>query len=240
MLVLGIDTSTRSLAVGLWDDNGFVGEMSGVAHLPHSERLLIHITALLETSGRSLDDLEGIGAVVGPGSYTGLRIGIGTAQGLAESRQLPTIGLSSLEVLACSAACAGQLVCPLVVARKGYVYAAVYEMGETSLTVLQAPVVCQPEEVVRWIDRPVIFVGGGFVAHREFLHAVLKERIIEAGEPSHAPSGRVVAYLAHKDLSACEGRDPIVLQPEYLGPSTAEINWRQRRSEPFDDRESRK
>ncbi|MFH1743998.1 MAG: tRNA (adenosine(37)-N6)-threonylcarbamoyltransferase complex dimerization subunit type 1 TsaB [bacterium] len=230
MLVLGIDASTRSLAVGLWNDKGLVGEMSGVAHLPHSERLLVHIMALLETSGRNLDELEGIGAVVGPGSYTGLRIGIGTAQGLAESRHLPTVGLSSLELLAYSAACAGQLVCPLIVARKGYVYAAVYEMRETGPVALQAPVVCQPEEVVRWIDRPVVFAGGGFVTHRDFFHAVLNERIIEAGKPSHSPSGRVVAYFAHRDLSAGKGCDPTVLQPEYLGPSTAEINWKQRQS----------
>ena len=93
MLVLGIDTSTKSVAAGLWNDSGFVGEISGLGHLPHSERLLTHILAILDSSGYGLDQVEGIGAVIGPGSFTGLRIGIGTAQGLAESRGLPVVGL---------------------------------------------------------------------------------------------------------------------------------------------------
>ena len=230
MLVLGIDTSTKAVAVGLWSEEGLVAEISGTAHLTHSERLLVHMIALLDSAGLSLEQLDGIGVVVGPGSFTGLRIGVATAQGLAESRGLPTIGLSSLEVLALGADCGRGFVCPLIVARKGYVYAAIYEISEDKAVPVRAPVTCPPEELVSWIDRPTVFVGEGFMLHRALFRAVLKDRIIEAPEHSHRPSGRVVSYCAYKAITAGHGHDPALLLPEYLGPCTAEINWERRQA----------
>jgi len=232
VLVLGVDTSTKFVAAGLWGDEGFLGEICGAGHLLHSERLLPLITTLLESSGRQLDDLTGIGAVVGPGAFTGLRIGIGTVQGLAESRHLPVVGLCSLEVLAFGCGVVGQTVCPLIHARKGYVYAALYEATAQGLKELQSPATCQPEEIVSWIAEPVLFVGSGFGVHREFYREVLKEKVLEPSESLLHPSlGRSAAFLAYRALLEGKGHDPALLLPEYLGASTAEINWRKRHSE---------
>ena len=234
MLVLGIDTSTKAVAAGLWSEDGLVAEISGAAHSAHSEQLLVHILALLDSAGRRLDQLGGIGVVVGPGSFTGLRIGIATAQGLAESRGLLTVGLSSLEVLAQGAGYTADLVCPVIVARKGYVYCAVYEVSEDGPVPVRDPVSCRLEEMIPWIDQPMVFVGEGFMAHRVFFRAVLRDRVIEAPEASHRPSGRVVSYQAYKGITAGHGHDPALLVPEYLGPSTAEINWMRREAKSSD------
>jgi len=230
--VLGIDTSTKFVAAGLWGDEGFLGEICGAGHLLDSERLLSLIMILLESSGRNLEDLTGIGAVVGPGAFTGLRVGIGTVQGLAESRHLPVVGLCSLEVLAFGCGTVGQTVCPLIYARKGYVYAALYEATAQGLRELRSPATCQPEEIVPWITKPVLFVGSGFGVHREFYREVLKERVLEPPESLLHPSlGRSTAYLAYRALLEGKGHDPALLLPEYLGASTAEINWKKRHRE---------
>ena len=232
MLVLGIDTSTKTTAVGLWDENGLVAEISGKAHIEHSERLLIQIKTLFEFGGRGFDELEGIGAVVGPGSFTGLRVGIATAQGLAESLGIPTVGLSSLEVLAYGPAGCSKAspICSLLVARKGYIYAALYRQETGSMPALQPPVTCEPEEIIPWIEEPTVFVGQGYTAHREFFREILGNRIVELSDPYHWPSGRAVSWLAYQGLHSGRGHDPARLLPEYLGPSTAEINWEKRQA----------
>ncbi len=232
MLVLGIDTSTRTTAVGLWDEDGLVAEISGKAHVEHSERLLVQIDRLFEFGGRGFDELGGIGAVVGPGSFTGLRVGIATAQGLAESRGIPTVGLSSLEVIAYGPAGCSKAspICSLLVARRGYIYAALYQEDGGPMSVIQPPVTCEPEEIIPWIEKPTVFVGQGYPPHREFFREILGDRIIEPSDPYHRPSGRAVSWLAYRDLTSGRGRDPARLLPEYLGPSTAEINWEKRQA----------
>lgn len=231
MVVLGIDTSTKTLAVGLWGEGGLVAEITAAAHLTHSERLLVHIIGLLESSGLTLDQVAGIGAVVGPGSFTGLRVGLATAQGLAESRSLPTIGLSSLEVLARGVGVFSGRICPLIVARRGYLYGSIYELQGNRLSVVRETVSCRPEEVISWIEEPTLLLGEGFLAHREFFRSVLQDRLVDAPEHVHRPSGRVVSRRSYEAIVAGRGRDPALLVPQYLGPSTAEINWQLRHTD---------
>jgi len=233
MLILGIDTSTKIMGAGLWDENGFVAEISGRAHLEHSERVLMHVRTLFEVGGRRLDELTGVGAVVGPGSFTGLRVGIATAQGLAESQGVPAVGLSSLRVLAhgIGGNLEDWLICPLLVARKGYVYAALYREQGGEMAEIRPPITCEPDEIVSWVEKPTVFVGRGFIENRQFLRDILGDRVCEPPPPFHKASGRVVSYLAYRDLLSGRGCDPALLLPEYLGPSTAEINWRKRRVE---------
>ena len=88
----------------------------------------------------------------------------------------------------------------MTVARRGYVYAAMYEVRTDSLIEKHAPVTCEPEEIVPWIDRPVVFVGMGYVAHRELFHAALNDQIIDAPEHTHFPSGRIVAHMAYRKI----------------------------------------
>lgn len=100
MRILGIDTSTRTMSIGLIEDNKILGEINFYSNMDHSERLIANISFLLSSNNLTIKDLDLIGVAIGPGSFTGIRIGLATVMGLCEFSNIPVVPVSSLEVLA--------------------------------------------------------------------------------------------------------------------------------------------
>jgi len=150
MKVLGLDTSTSCGAVGLIDDERVISEYLVDIPITHSERLLGAIELLLRDAHCAIEDLDGWAISLGPGSFTGLRIGVSTVKGLAFATQKPVAGISTLDVLASQISPTPFLICPILDARKGEVYTAFYRYDERMvLRRLSAYRATKPEVLVK-------------------------------------------------------------------------------------------
>lgn len=228
LLVLAIDTSSAQGALGLLLGERLLGERSIPVERTFSEKLLPTIDGLLHTSGVSLGDLGLVAAVRGPGSFTGLRIGLATAKGLAYTKGVPVVGIVSLEVLAWGVGVAGERVTAVLPARPGWVYTATYRRSGTYLECL-----CPPElkSLDRWMgvlapgER---LVGEGALRHQALLKEVLPQVRIEPEGSHHRPRGESVARLGRCRFLDSGGLPVESLTPLYLQPSLAELRRQDR------------
>ena len=150
MKVLGLDTSTSCGSVGLIDDERIISEYLLDIPVTHSERLLGAIELVLREAHCAMEDLDGWAISLGPGSFTGLRIGVSTVKGLAFATQKPVAGISTLDVLASQISPTPFLICPILDARKGEVYTAFYRYDERIvLRRLSAYRAIKPEVLVK-------------------------------------------------------------------------------------------
>lgn len=159
MRVLALDTSTLAGSVALVDGERTVSEYTLNIRATHSERLLAVVDRLLEDAGWTPRDLEGIAAAIGPGSFTGLRIGLGTAKGLALASSLPIAAVPTLDAMAAGLPFAALPVCPVIEARRGEVYASRYRWDGAEMIREWDYLALTPEELAARIDEPVLILG---------------------------------------------------------------------------------
>lgn len=228
-LLLAIDTATPSAGValtgGTFGQGEVLAELRLIGSKTHSRRLLAVIEVLLQESETRWEDLDGIAIGLGPGSFTGLRIGMATAKGLAAATGKPLYGVSTLDVLA--AACTGEgQVCSLLDARKQEVYAAVYQRDRDGRAVRQGEMlVLPPADLIAHLgDQPVLLVGSGARLYGEELCLRLAGRARVAPAALHQPSAAVLGLLAGELALRGEVLDPIEGLPLYVRRSDAELN----------------
>ncbi|MFA4886319.1 MAG: tRNA (adenosine(37)-N6)-threonylcarbamoyltransferase complex dimerization subunit type 1 TsaB, partial [Desulfotomaculaceae bacterium] len=170
--------------------------------------------------------LAGIAVSEGPGSFTGLRIGMSTAKALAQVLGLPVTGISTLETLAYPLAGQYGLVCPILNARKNEVYTAVYD--HTNKLTVAGPMAVQPEQLAKLLlelGRPVIFAGDGVSPYASLLKERLGELAGFAPLSANFPRGAAVAELGLNAFRKGLGASPLALRPQYIRPSEAEAAW---------------
>lgn len=126
MKILGIDTSTKTMSIALISDDQILGEINFYSNMDHSEKLVDNINFLLKSNDTKVEDLDLIGVAVGPGSFTGVRIGIATVKGLCEFRDIKTVPVSSLEILSRNFS-SSKHVAVAVDAKRNRVYGALYD-----------------------------------------------------------------------------------------------------------------
>jgi tRNA threonylcarbamoyladenosine biosynthesis protein TsaB len=229
MRILGIDTSTGCGSVGLID-----GDETLCEHLPnvpvtHSERLLSSIEYVLKASGCSVRDLDGWAISLGPGSFTGLRIGVSTIKGLAFATQKPVAGVPTLDALASQISSTPYLICPILDARKGELYASFYryEEGEVLKRISDYQAV-GPELLAKKIERKTIFIGSGVKTSGDYLRNTLPSFSVLAPDPLNLLRGSTVARLGLELLRREEYLNLTSFAPIYVRPSEAEIKWQEK------------
>lgn len=218
MKVLGIETSTGGAGVAVIDGDALLAEVRLPARRGQSERLLPAIDRLLVDAGLALADLGGIGVAVGPGSFTGLRVGLATAKGLALGSGLAVIGVPSLDALAWQVPWPALPVLPLLDARRGELYGARFEPdGAGGLTRVSEDAALDEAGVEALAgESPVLLVGPGADAWRGRLEPRLSGRARFAPPGLVAPRGLAIARLAAERLATGE-RHPIErLVPRYV------------------------
>jgi len=226
--ILGIDTSTACGSVGLIDDEQVISEYLLNLPVTHSERLLGAIELVLREAHYALGDLDGWAISLGPGSFTGLRIGVSTVKGLAVATRKPVAGISTLDVLASQISPTPNLICPILDARKGEVYAAFYRYEEgNSLKRLSTYQAIRPEDLVKKIQGKIVFIGNGAKTYRDYLWDSLQSNAIFLPSPLNLPLGSMVAKLGSELLQKREFLDLSTFTPIYVRPSEAEIKWQE-------------
>ncbi len=219
MLLLGMDTTTTVCSVAVGEEGKLLAEYLLNIQKTHSQRLMPLIISLLKDSDVQRTQLDGIAVAVGPGSFTGIRIGMATARGLAQGLGIPLIGVNTLEALAGIGAPYPALLCPLLDARREQVYTAVYRGGGSDLKEVEPPQALSLVELARLLKsygEKVLFLGDNLPAFRKVLEPALPEQYGEmplAASLNRASSVLQRAFMAwHR-----EGPTPLyALMPFYL------------------------
>lgn len=231
MYVLGIESATPVAAVAVAGEGGILAERTINNGRTHSVNLLPMIKATMEDSGIDRSELLGIAVSGGPGSFTGLRIGMSTAKALAQVWGLPVAGIPTLQSLAYPLRGCGSIVCPVLNARKNELYSAVYDYTGTLTDCLAAPMAIKPGRLVELLsemNRPVLFLGDGVPVYRKELEEGLGELACFTPLASNFPRGAAVAEMGLVAFQNGRGVDPMLLQPDYIRPSEAEIVWQKK------------
>ena len=228
MPVIAIETATMVGSIAILDAARVISEVTLNARATHSERLMATIDRLLSDSDLSIDDMDGIAVSIGPGSFTGLRIGLSAAKGLSYASGKPLLGIPTLDALALNMTFSSYLICPIQDARKGEVYTALYRPGAKSPEKMTDDIVVSPDALAGMITEKTIFLGDGVNRYRELLVKQLGELYNEAPIPLQLPRASNVAMLALKRLEKGDTDDPFTMIPRYIRKSEAEIRWREK------------
>lgn len=222
MRILALDAATEACSAALLDGDCLIGRYEEIGR-GHAERILVMVQELLTESGLALSSLDAIAACIGPGGFTGVRITVATAQGLAFGASLPVVAVSSLEALALRAL-AGEdadtraLAC--LDARMGEVYWGMYRAdAERGVAPTQPPRVSPPDAVGLIAALKCRGIGRGFLAYPAL--AQLADLTFAAGDQTALPDAREVATLGAHRFRAGEALDPAALTPLYLRDQVA-------------------
>ena len=215
MVVLALDTTTRGGSCALARDGVVVAEHAGDASVEQAARLPADLMALLDRSGVTLREIDVCAVATGPGSFTGLRVGIATMQGLAFARGLPLIGVSAFDAMADLAASTpgtARRVATWIGAWRGDVFAALYE-GSAEIV---PPAIADPRELlVALSGTATFFIGDGAVTWRDTIVATLGSDARIAEPPAPALAG-AVALRAGARAQAGELPPPHAIRPLYV------------------------
>ena len=222
--ILAIDTSGPVCGVAVMNGGAIVYEASAINRMTHSVNLLPMIDTACQSAGLTIQELDRIAVVSGPGSFTGVRIGVSTVKGLAHAHNTPCVAVDALEAMAAGAGEFDGVICPIQDARAGQVYGAAFSAGETCPERLMHDIPLKLEEYVEVIqsfgDR-FLFLGDGMPVHRAKLEKLLGDAAVFA-KPQHAflrPAS--VAYLASLKEETVDYR---ALEPLYLRAPNAALN----------------
>jgi len=223
-LVLGIETATFCGGVALLADDRLIASRTLNALTTYSARLLPAIKELFREAGKTLNELTGLAVSIGPGSFTGVRIGLSEAKGLAVALGIPIVGVSTLEALAVRAGRNPRLVCPVVDARRGETFVAAYRWRRGAELPKQAitPAVMPIQDFVARLRGPCLFLGDGALRYRAQIESAMPDA---AFAPAHRilPSAEEVAWLGCRRLARGEADDPAQIEPVYIRASDARL-----------------
>ncbi len=227
MKVLGIETATLAGGIALMSDAGLIAEYRLHVEARHSQRILVAVDHVLTESKTALSDLDAIAVSIGPGSFTGLRVGLATAKGLLMGIGKPIVLVPTLEAMAAAFPYSKMPVAPFIHARRNEVYWAVFDLQEGAPRRLRPDTASSPQEAVDQMGElgAVIFVGDGAIKHRDL---ILERKPGRAFFPPRAlqfPSAAGVAEQGLLKLAKGEVTHPAEAVPVYLRPSTAELKW---------------
>ena len=224
MLILAFETSAKAVSVALLQEGKLLGESYQNTGLTHSQTLMVMAEDLLRQCGKTVGDVTAVAVANGPGSFTGVRIGVAAAKGLAWGGQLPCFGVSTLEAMALSLGIYQGYVCPVMDARRSQVYNAIFYVNHgriRRITEDRAIALEELKQELKDLSEPVFLVGDGSTLTYNTLSGEISQLVMP---PEHRMHQRAVgvALLAEKQLAAGQAGDANGMTPNYLRLSQAE------------------
>ena len=224
MLILAFETSAKAGSVALLDDQKLLGESYQNTGLTHSQTLMVMAEDLLKQCGKTVADVTAVAVAEGPGSFTGVRIGVAAAKGFAWGGQIPCCGVSTLEAMAESLGVYEGYVCACMDARRNQVYNGLFSVKNgviSRVTEDRAIALADLKTELGQLDGPIFLVGDGAALTHKTLSGEISNLVLP---PEHRVHQRAtgVALLAAKKIAAGETCDGNALTPNYLRLSQAE------------------
>ena len=223
MKLLAIDTSTMLGGAALLDDNVLLAESRLNVMATHSERLLVEIDHIITRTGLTINDIDVFAAAIGPGSFTGLRVGLSTIKGLVYATGKKLVSVPTLEAFAWNLPYSIYQICPLLDARKREVYAAIFRWSEDKFIKVFDEQPLKIDSLLEKISEPTIFLGEGSLIYKSSITDRLAEKAIFAPPQLMVPSPSNVAYLGMIKAVRGDFDDPVRTVPLYLRKSEAEM-----------------
>ncbi len=196
MKILAIDTSALTATAAILADWKLISEISTTTALNHSVTVMPMIDELLKKVNMDISEIDLFACSEGPGSFTGLRIGIGTVKGLAYGLSKKVVGVSTLLALAHNISCTDLVIAPIMDARRSQVYNALYKYVEGNLTEITPPRALSVEELCDEISEKTIFVGDGVLAYKDKISEFLGDKAVFASPQNMLQRAGSVAYAA--------------------------------------------
>lgn len=232
MLILGIETATDSVSVALGHHAGVLGSVEIARSRHHGELLTPAMEALCRFSGVTLDEIGVIAVDVGPGLFTGMRVGIAAAKAMAQALRIPMIAISSLDLLAFPLRHTQGEIVSVIDARRGELYYAFYRPVPGGVQRVSEPTVGRLDDLTAEMMAAhdhLLAVGDGARRH---LDALIAARHVEVADAAaQYPSAASLVQLAHASAMREEWVNPWEITPMYLRAPDAQINWTTRGSQ---------
>lgn len=235
MRILSMDTSTRIQALGLVEDGRQIARRHHVVRTNHAATLLHNISDMLEQHRWATGELDLVGVGIGPGSFTGLRVGLANAKALARAARAEIVGISTLDALArpvCDVH--SGLVFATIDARRSEVYSATYHSnGRGEFERIGEPRTIAPNalrEEILGAEEAALVVGNGIRGYPDQLDTWDREDIRSLSNGWDSPSPFSIAMMAAVQVESGKADDLVSLEPDYIRLSDAEIAWRERQS----------
>lgn len=225
MLLLAVDTSTLQGGVCLTRDDHLIASLSFNVKLTYSEKLIPLIDNLLKTAGYEVNDLEGFVVAQGPGSFTGLRVGMTTIIGMAHALKKKIAAIPTLDFLSMNALVGDYYVCPMMDARKNEVYTAIYEPALSPYPLTLTPkseyMACSIQFLIDEVkkdfgNKKTVFLGNGLENYQSFLETALGNKAICLSRPFWKHDVYYLAYLGFLKFQNNQVNEPSNIEPFYV------------------------
>jgi len=230
MKILAIETSTMLGGIAVMDESSLIVESRLNVKSTHSERLMTEIEHCLKQANINISDIDVFAVATGPGSFTGLRIGLSTVKGFSYATGKPIVSVPTLEAFAWNFPYSKYPVCPMLDARKKEVYAALFEWKNEGFAKIVDEASIDPVELSKKLLRMsydgFICAGEGVVLYRDKIKEILGSKALFPMPEKSVPSPANVAALGLKKALLKEFSEPVSLAPMYIRKSEAEVKWK--------------
>jgi tRNA threonylcarbamoyladenosine biosynthesis protein TsaB len=215
MIILAVDTASKSCSVAIMSEHSILSEITIVTQKTHSRYLMEMIEFAIHRSGISKQDLDGYAVTKGPGSFTGLRIGISTMKGFSEATGKPIVGVSSLDALAVSFSFSAFPVCAMLDAKRGEVYYAWYHFTDGTMKKQKQDAVASPKFISADLETPCLLVGDGSEVYREVLMDQNRRDVFFSLPSQNMIRAAHVGYLGIEKIHNHDTLDTVLI-PHYI------------------------
>jgi tRNA threonylcarbamoyladenosine biosynthesis protein TsaB len=226
MRILGIDSSVPQGSVALLENDQIISEkLLDKSSRNHSDGLLKMVDEVLSESEYRLRDIDGFSVTCGPGSFTGLRVGVSLVKGFALATEKPALGVGTLEALSASIKPTDRPICAILDARKKEVYCAFFRYEGNRIIRTTPDEAMSPEDLCQTVSEPTVFTGSGLETYGEFFSGRLGSFYINQSKTIAHSVGASAAFLARPHLESNPGFDLDKLTIKYVRKSEAELNY---------------
>ena len=226
MLILGIETAGSQVGCAIGGHEGVLASAHAGKGRRHAENLAPQIDFVRRQAGIELGDLGAVAVDVGPGLFTGLRVGIATAVAISHALGVPMIPITSPDLMAFPARWSSRLIVTALDARRGELFTALFRKVPGGIHRVREVTVCTPDDLAAELevaDEPALLVGDGALRYADTFHDIRRIEMAEQGLAQ--PSARSLVQLAHARAMREEFVQPWEVEPVYLRKPDAEINW---------------
>lgn len=230
MKILAVDTATRIAGSAIVDESGVLAESWLNTGKTHSQKFLPMLQDMLKNAGAEMEDMDCFAVTVGPGSFTGLRIGIATVKGFVQILKKPLVGVVTLDALSRNLYGVTGLICPILDARKNEVYTALYREDSGIMKRLSSYRAVDPKKLLKELQaekKNVTFLGDAVAVYRPLIEDMLGEAAVFAAGPRNFVRPSEVGLIGWEKYQRGELNGADEIQPLYLRQSEAEVKWEQ-------------
>ena len=227
---LAIDTSSKFLCVAVVSNGHVLAEYNRIHDRAHGKLLIEAIEKVLSGCRISLEDIDILAVNIGPGSFTGLRIAVATAKGLSLALGKPILGISSLDLMACSYQGKQGLICPIIDAKRKLVYSALYEIKGNTIKRKSKYLLVGIEELLKYVKPPLIFSGDAISLYADKIKKTFPVGVEFAKEKFWYPNPVAFAKLCFQSKKSNKLQSAKTITPFYLYPDTCTVRRKSKKS----------